>query len=368
MPFDEKIKQRLGFGCMRLKMNGDAVDYDEFNKMIDAFIGAGFNYFDTAHGYIDGKSETAVRDCLAARYKREDFILANKLSEWFVKEESEVLPLFESQLKLSGVEYFDYYLVHAVSRHNYEKYKSINAFGILEKLKNEGKIRHAAMSFHDTAEVLDKILSEQKVIEVVQLQINYLDHDDPNIESKKCYEVAVKHGKKVIVMEPVKGGTLANLPERAAKVLDELGSNKSYASYAIRYAASYPEVIMVLSGMGSTEMMDDNLSTMTDFRPLDERETEATDKVRAIIREINQVPCTACNYCADVCGMSIKISQIFDAYNGFVSARITRGEAKAKMPESGTAAECIECGRCEAVCPQGIEIREKLKVIAKRIK
>ena len=255
MPFDEKIKNRFGFGCMRLKMNGDVVDYEEFNKMIDAFIGAGFNYFDTAHGYIDGKSETAIRDCLAARYKREDFILANKLSEWFVKEESEVLPLFESQLKLSVVEYFDYYLVHAVSRHNYEKYKSINAFGILEKLKKEGKIRHAAMSFHDTAEVLDMILSEQKGIEVVQLQINYLDFDDPNIESKKCYDVAVKHGKKVIVMEPVKGGTLALLPERAAKVLDALGSGKSYASYAIRYAASFPEVIMVLSGMGSEAMM-----------------------------------------------------------------------------------------------------------------
>lgn len=369
MAFDEKIKNRFGFGCMRLKMNGDAVDYEEFNKMIDTFMSAGFNYFDTAHGYIDGKSEKAIRDCLVARYNREDFVLANKFSEWFVKEESEVLPLFESQLEICGVDYFDVYFVHSVTKGSYEKYKAVNAFGILEKLKKEGRIKHIAMSFHDNADVLDMILSEQKSIEVVQLQINYLDFDDPGIQSKKCYDVAVKHGKKVIVMEPVKGGTLANLPERAAKVFDELGGNKSYASYAIRYAASYPEVIMVLSGMGSIEMMNDNLSTMLDFKPLDEKELEATDKVREIIREINQIPCTSCNYCADVCGMSIKISEIFNAYNGFVSARTTRAEAKERMPrEGGTAADCIGCGRCESVCPQGIEIRDKLAVIAKRIK
>ncbi len=369
MPFDEKIKNRLGFGCMRLKMNGDAVDYEEFNKMIDAFIGAGFNYFDTAHGYIEGKSETAIRDCLAARYNREDFVLADKITEWFVKDESEIIPFFESQLKLCGVDYFDFYLVHTVTRNNYEKYKAINAFGTLEKLKKEGRIRHIAMSFHDNAEFLDKVLSEQKAVEAVQLQINYLDFDDPGIQSKKCYDVAVKHGKKVIVMEPVKGGTLANLPERAAKVLDELGGGKSYASYAIRYAASYPEVIMVLSGMGSVEMMNDNLSTMSDFVPLDKKEIEATDRVREIIREVNQIPCTSCNYCAEVCGTSIKISQIFDAYNAFVSARTTRGEAKSKMPtEGGLAADCIGCGRCESVCPQGIEIRDKLAIIAKRIK
>ena len=226
----ENVKRNFGCGFMRLPMIDGEVDQATVNQMIDTFMEAGFNYFDTAHGYIDGKSETAIRDCLAARYKREDFILANKLSEWFVKEESEVLPLFESQLKLSGVEYFDYYLVHAVSRHNYEKYKSINAFGILEKLKKEGKIRHAAMSFHDTAEVLDMILSEQKGIEVVQLQINYLDFDDPNIESKKCYDVAVKHGKKVIVMEPVKGGALVNLPAEAVAEFQKIG-NADFRGY-----------------------------------------------------------------------------------------------------------------------------------------
>ena len=367
--FDEKIKGILGFGCMRLAMCDGEVDKEEFCRMIDAFIGAGFNYFDTAHGYIDGKSEKAIGECLSARYKREDFILANKISEWYLKEESDVLPYFNSQLDICRVDYFDVYLVHAVNKTSYEKYKSINTFGILKKLKEEGRIKHIAMSFHDTADVLDMILSEQPDIEAVQLQINYLDFDDPGIQSKACYDVAVKHGKKVIVMEPVKGGTLANLPKEAAEVFDALGKDKSYASYALRYAASYPEVFMVLSGMGSVYMMNDNISTMATFRPLDKEELLATDKAREIIRKVNQIGCTACDYCAEVCGMGIRISGIFKAYNSFVSAKKTRSEARADLPtEGGAAADCVGCGRCESVCPQGIEIREKLGIIAKRLK
>ena len=366
---DSKIKGVLGFGCMRLAMKDGEVDKEEFCRMIDTFIGAGFNYFDTAHGYIDGKSEKAIRDCLSARYKREDFVLANKLTEWYVKDESEVIPFFEKQLELCGVDYFDFYLVHTINRSNYPKYKSLNAFGVLKKLKEEGRIKHIAMSFHDTADVLDTVLSEQPDIEAVQLQINYLDFDDPGIQSKACYDVAVKHGKKVIVMEPVKGGTLANLPKEAAEVFDALGKDKSYASYALRYAASYPEVFMVLSGMGSVYMMNDNISTMATFRPLDKEELLATDKAREIIRKVNQIGCTACDYCAEVCGMGIRISGIFKAYNSFVSAKKTRSEARADLPtEGGAAADCVGCGRCESVCPQGIEIREKLGIIAKRLK
>ena len=367
MAFAE-VKKKLGFGAMRLKMNGDEVDFDEFSRMIDAFLDAGFNYFDTAHGYIDGKSELAIRECLTSRHKREEFVLANKLSEWYINEEKDVIPFFEDQLTRCGVDYFDFYLFHAMNGTNYEKYKACNVFEIAKSLKEQGKIRHIAMSFHDTADVLDRILSEQSVIEAVQLQINYLDFDDPGIQSKACYDVAVKHGKKVIVMEPVKGGRLAVLPERAAEIFASL-SDRSPASYAIRYAASYPEVFMVLSGMGSMEMMNDNISTMQDFRPLTEAELAATDKVRAIIREVSQIGCTKCNYCAEVCPKKLKVSDIFFAYNDFVAARVTRAEAKAALPtEGGNAADCIACGRCEGVCPQKIEIRKNLALIAKRLK
>ena len=235
----EKIKKNFGFGCMRLKLVDGNVDYTEFNRMIDLFMESGFNYFDTAHGYINGKSETAIRDCLVARYKREDFVLANKLSPWFFEKEEDILPLFESQLSACGVDYFDFYLFHCLTRETYPKNKRCNTFEIINRLKEEGKIKHIAMSFHDTADVLDTILTEQPSIEAVQLQFNYLDFDDPGVQSKACYDVAVKHGKRVLVMEPVKGGALVDLPDRAKEVLDGF-SGGSYASYALRFAASFP--------------------------------------------------------------------------------------------------------------------------------
>ena len=364
MAFDA-VKKNFGFGCMRLKMIDDTVDYQEFNRMIDTFMDAGFNYFDTAHGYIDGKSETAIRDCLAARYKREDYVLANKLSDWYFEKEEDIVPLFESQLKLCGVDYFDFYLFHCLTRVSYPKHKNCNTFEIVQKLKEQGKINHIGMSFHDTADVLDTILTEQPCIEVVQLQINYLDYDDPGVQSKSCYDVAVKHGKKVIVMEPVKGGYLVNLPDKAAQVLDELNGG-SYASYALRYAASFPEVFMVLSGMGTMDMMQDNLNTFTPFVPLTAQEVEATDRVREIIREVSQIPCTKCNYCAEVCPQNIPISELFSIYNNVLSAKITTGEAKDSFPKNqSTAADCLQCGKCEKICPQNIGIRQHLEKIAK---
>ena len=367
MAFPE-VKKNFGFGAMRLKMNGDEVDKAEFSKMIDAFIDAGFNYFDTAHGYIGGKSELAIGECLSARHKREDFLLANKLSEWYIEKAEDIRPYFEAQLKACRVDYFDFYLCHSVNRKNYEKYKACRAFEIISELKAEGKVRHMAISFHDTADVLDKILSEQPAIEAVQLQINYLDYDDPGVQSRACYDVAVKHGKAVIVMEPVKGGALVNLPERGAKLIESLGGG-SPASYALRYAASLPEVFMVLSGMASIEMLEENVRTMGDFRPLTEREEATLSEVRAIIREAAQIGCTGCNYCAEVCPKGIAISKIFGIANEVYAAKITRGEAKEKMPDEGERAEdCIKCGACEQVCPQNIDIREKLEKIAKRIK
>ena len=363
MSFNE-IKKNFGFGCMRLPMKDGEVDYDEFNRMIDAFLDASFNYFDTAHGYIDGKSETAVRDCLAARHKREEFVLANKLSDPYFEKEEDILPLFEGQLKLCGVDYFDFYLFHCLNRELYKKHKRCNAFEIVRRLKEEGRVKHIAMSFHDTADILDMILTEQPFIEAVQLQINYLDYDDPAVQSKACYDVAVKHGKKVIVMEPVKGGTLVNLPENAAAVLDGLEVG-SHASVALRYAASYPEVFMVLSGMGNMDMMRDNIATMGNFVPLNDKELKATDRVREIIREYNRIPCTGCDYCAGQCPKKIPISKIFAEYNEYLTAKCDREAAKASL--SGIierADECVNCGGCEKICPQGIKVREQLKRIS----
>ena len=361
MPF-EKIKKNFGFGCMRLKMNGDTVDYGEFNRMIDQFIDAGFNYFDTAHGYIDGKSELAIGACLSARYDREAFVLANKLSEWYVKDESEIIPFFENQLKACGVDYFDFYLLHSVRAGNYERYKAYNAFGVLRSLKEQGKIRHIAMSFHDTADVLDRILSEQPDIEAVQLQLNYLDYDDPGVQSKACYDVAVKHGKKVIVMEPVKGGALASLPEKAAQVLEALGGG-SQASYALRYAASYPNVIMVLSGMGNMDMMKDNLSYMTDFKPLGDNEWAAIEKVCAIFRSQDIIPCTDCKYCTECCPMHIPIPALFACLNGRRTFKNWNTDYyyEVHTEDGPKASDCIKCGMCEKACPQHLKIRDLLE-------
>lgn len=361
----ENVKRNFGFGCMRLPMIDGEVDQTTFKLMVDAFIEAGFNYFDTAHGYIDGKSEKAIKACLTSRYSRDSYILANKISDWFFETEAEVRPLFEQQLEICGVEYFDFYLFHALNRNSYEKHKSCNTFEIVKQLKNEGRVKHIAMSFHDTADILDMILTEQPQIEAVQLQINYLDYDDPGVQSKKCYDVAVKHGKKVIVMEPVKGGALVNLPEAAVLEFKKL-SDAEPVSYALRYAASFHEVFMVLSGMGNMEMMESNIKTMHPFVPLNKKEIEATDKVRDIIRKYNQIPCTKCRYCAEVCPKNVPIADLFAVYNEYALARVTRKNTRTKLASFEVkAGDCIECGKCEGICPQNIQIRQKLKNLAK---
>ena len=361
----EEVKRNFGFGCMRLPMIEEEVDTAEVNRMVDAFIEAGFNYFDTAHGYIDGKSEKAIKTCLTSRYPREKYILANKLSEWFFEKEEEVLPLFEQQLTICGVEYFDFYLFHALNRNSYVKHKNCNTFKIVNKLHKEGKVRHIAMSFHDTADILDLILSEQPQIEVVQLQINYLDYDDPGIQSQACYDVAVKHGKKVIVMEPVKGGALVNLPDEAVAEFQKFG-DAAPVSYALRYAASFPEVFMVLSGMGNMQMMQSNIQTMNPFVPLNKDELAATDRAREIIRKYKQIPCTKCKYCAEVCPKAVPIADLFATYNEYALAHVSRKEASQQLSAFEIkATDCIECGQCEGICPQSIAIREKLKMLAK---
>ena len=361
----EEVKRNFGFGCMRLPMKDGEVDKEEVNRMVDTFIASGFNYFDTAHGYIEGKSERAICNCLTSRYDREKYVLANKLSDWFFKTEEEIRPLFEQQLAICGVDYFDFYLFHALNRNSYKKHKECNSFAIVNQLKKEGKVKHIALSFHDTADILDLILTEQPQIEAVQLQINYLDYDDPEVQSKLCYDVAVKHGKKVIVMEPVRGGALVNLPAEAVEKFAKI-SDKKPVSYALRYAATFPEVFMVLSGMGNMEMMQENIATMHPFMPLNDKELETTDEVREIIRKYHQIPCTKCRYCAEVCPTNIAIADMFSVYNEHALAQITRKEVAVKLSAFDTqATECIECGACENICPQNINIREYLKKLAK---
>ena len=363
--FFDEIHGKFGFGCMRLPMIGEQVDLPQFEKMVDAFLASGLNYFDTAHVYIGGQSETALRQCLTSRYPRDRFVLTNKLSGSCFETEADIRPFFESQLEACGVEYFDFYLMHAQNAKNFQKYKACRAYETAFELKKEGKIRHVGISFHDTAEALDQILTEYPEIEAVQIQFNYVDYEDAVVQSRRVYETAVKHGKPVIVMEPVKGGKLVDLPEEAQKIFDGLqgGSN---ASYAIRFAAGFENMMMVLSGMSTIEQLNENVSYMADFQPLSDTERAAVEQVQHIFRSQGLIPCTACRYCVDGCPMQIPIPDLFSVAN-----------AKKQFPKSdyagayafrtngkGKASDCIKCGACERICPQKLPVRKLLEEVA----
>lgn len=364
----KRIKKNFGFGAMRLPMKDGGVDIPQTCQMVDAFLEAGFNYFDTAHGYLDGKSEPALRACLTSRYPRDRYVLTTKLSGYLFKTEADIRPLFQSQLDDCGVDYFDFYLMHAQSVENFAHFKRCHAYETALALKAEGKIRHLGISFHDRAVVLAQILTEYPQIEVVQIQFNYADYDDPAVESRKCYEVCRKFGKPVIVMEPVKGGNLANLPEQAAEVFRRLGGG-SPASYAIRFAAGFEGIMMVLSGMSTVEQMEDNLSFMGNFHPLDDREQEAVGKVQKIFRSMNLIPCTACRYCVEQgCPQKISIPDLFAVMNTKHiyhdwNADYYYNEVHTKR--GGKASDCVKCGRCEKACPQHLHIRDLLAEVAK---
>lgn len=367
-PFFPEIHGNFGFGCMRFPMAGDKIDIPQVQEMVDAFIRAGFNYFDTAHGYHGGESEKVLRQCLTSRYDRSRYLLTDKLTEPYFQTEADIRPFIQSQLDLCGVDYFDFYLMHAQDSRNFEKFKRCRAYETAFALKAEGKLRHVGLSFHDKAEVLDEILTAYPQVEAVQIQFNYADYDSPAVESQKCYEVCVKHGKPVLVMEPVKGGSLVNLPPEAQTVFDGLhgGSN---ASYALRFAGSFPNVCVVLSGMSSLAQLTDNVSAMADFRPLNEAEQQAVEAVREVFRNQKTIPCTGCRYCVyeNTCPQGIRIPDMFSCYNlknvfhdwnqNFYYDRIL-------TVDGGKASDCIGCGGCEDVCPQHLAIRELLQDVA----
>ena len=365
--FFDEVKKNFGFGCMRLPMKNGEVDYDEFTKMVDFFIENGFNYFDTAHGYVGGMSEVSLRNCLTSRYPREAYVLTDKLSTHHFNKHEEIRPLFESQLKACGVEYFDFYLMHAQDANIFEKYKKLHAYETALEFKEEGKIKHFGISFHDKSDVLDMILTEYPQIEAVQIQFNYVDYENPSVESLKCYKVCEKHGKPVIVMEPVKGGSLVDLPPKAKKILDDLHDG-SPASYAIRFAASFQNVMMVLSGMGNMGMMTENVNFMKNFIPLNDTEKRAIEQVRDIFRSQNLIPCTACRYCMEQCPKNIAIPDLFACLNAkkqFNNWKTDYYYNNIHTQSRGKASDCVKCGKCEQICPQHLEIRNLLTDVAK---
>ena len=368
--------KKLGFGLMRLPRLDPAdegsIDLEQTKQMVDTFLQRGFTYFDTAWMYCAFKSENAVKDVLTSRHPRESYTLATKLHAAYIHSLDDRDAIFNTQREKTGVDYFDYYLLHDMGAERYEIYKKYDCLSWIAEKKRQGLIKHMGFSFHDTAEVLDQILTEHPEMEFVQLQINYLDWDSEGVQSRKCYEVATKHGKPVIVMEPVKGGTLAKLPAAAEKLLRQADPDASVPSWAVRFAAGLPNVKMVLSGMSSTEQMLDNTGFMQDFVPLTQQEQAVIAQVVDTINASIAIPCTGCAYCTEGCPMHIAIPKYFSLYNAdlqelkdkdFTSQGAYYDNLTLKF---GKASDCIACGQCESVCPQHLPIIENLKRVAKQ--
>lgn len=365
--------KKLAFGLMRLPQldenDASSIDIERVKGMVDVFMEQGFTYFDTAAPYHNKHSEIALREAVVKRYPREQYIVADKLSFGMIDKAEDMQPFFEEQLERTGLDYIDIYLLHALGKESYAKAQSFKAFEFAAQKKAEGKVKHVGFSFHDSAEVLDQILTEHPEVEYVQLQLNYLDWEDENVQSRKCYEVAVKHGKKVLVMEPVKGGALAKVSPQVENLLKEHNPNASPASWAVRFAASLEHVVMVLSGMSDEAQIADNTCYMKEFNPLTEDELAVLEKAADMIRNDIAVPCTGCAYCVEDCPKNIAIPEYFTMYNKVkrfqgVGLGWEKQKYANKAKERGKASDCIECGLCEGHCPQHLEIRKLLKDVA----
>ena len=377
----EKIRKNFGFGCMRLPMIGEDVDIEQTKQMVDCFLEQGFNYFDTAHGYLQGKSELALKECLSSRYPREDYVLTNKLSGSYFKKEEDIRPFFESQLAACGVDYFDFYLMHSQSTTNYQHYRDCRAYETAFALKAEGKVRHVGISFHDRAAVLEQILTDYPAIEVVQIQLNYLDwnHATPgNVNAQYLYGELCKRGIPSIIMEPLLGGRLSNVPDRIAARLKEQDPESSVASWAFRFAGTPDMILTVLSGMTYMEHLQDNIRTYSPLVPLTEEDKAFLEETAHQMHEYPTIPCNDCQYCMP-CPYGIDIPGVLLHYNkcvneGNLSASSSDSnyrEARRaflvgydrSVPKLRQADHCIGCGQCNEHCPQAIDIPKEMQRI-----
>ncbi len=365
----ENIK-KLGFGLMRLPQRDGEIDVEQTKRMVDMFLEAGFTYFDTAWAYPG--SEDAVRKALVERHPRESFQLATKNAAWRSESKEQALAQFETSLRQTGAGYFDFYLLHNLGESRTRVFDSYGLWDFVQEKKAEGLIRHVGFSFHSTPEELDELLTAHPEMEFVQLQINYADWDYPAIQSRRCYEVARKHGKPVVIMEPVKGGMLANPPASVQKILKDAEPGRSVASWALRFAADLEGVLTVLSGMSNEEQMRDNLASMKAFSGLTPEERQTIKAAREELARIPLIPCTSCNYCARVCPNNVGISGLFTAMNyltlyGDKNAALHQERWLVGGHGKNKADACVKCGKCEQVCPQHIAIREELGRVAEAL-
>lgn len=361
--------KKLGFGMMRLPLtdesNARSVDLPQVFHMVDAFLDRGFTYFDTAYMYHNFTSEEIVREAVVKRHPRDSFTIATKMPVVFLKRAKDHDRIFNEQLKKCGVDYFDYYLLHDLGRAHYKIAKRLDTFGYVAELKRKGLVRQMGFSFHDTADVLEEILTAHPDVDFVQLQVNYLDWENEGIQSRRCLEVARAHHKHVIVMEPVKGGSLAKVPPEAENMFRSIHPEMSVASWALRFAASQENVMMVLSGMSSMEQLEDNMGFMADFKPLNEQEYQAIASAVGIINGTIAIPCTACRYCTDGCPKKIDIPKYFALYNADKQSvnqgfSIQQGYYETYSHGHAKASDCIACGKCEQICPQHLPITRLL--------